>query len=62
MLQDLALGKEVLTAIGLALSESDQMAVSQYRHKAPEFIKSQAGQEAVRLLMSSFIQHVEKSK
>jgi len=59
MLDDLLLGKQVLTAVGGCINEEEQEILSEFRSHMPAFMSTQDGKDAVQLLCAEFIKYLE---
>lgn len=59
MLDDLLLGKQILTACGKCLSEEEQEILSEHRGHLPAFLSTQEGRDAVQILCGEFFKYLE---
>lgn len=58
MLDDIALGKKVIDAIGKGLTVEEQETLSTYRSYIPSFLSTQDGQGIIQLLGTEFTKYI----
>jgi len=61
MLEDLVLGKKVITAIGSNLTEEEQQTLSTYREYFPNFLSTQEGISLCQLVGAEFVKYINSN-